>query len=121
MRNWDPYISDVVEEDAADGMTQMRAICLAPQNSRTSVGLYRRALMAAATGIEVDFVAGWAEIRCWHRPLQRSCGRRGQRHAQKRTAGAGTIYGAQRSLQDDHDRRSFHRGRKAGNSNAGYT
>lgn len=61
MRNWSPYIADVVEQMRADGVTSIRAICLAPQNSRTSVGLYRRALIAAATGMEVDFVAGWAE------------------------------------------------------------
>jgi len=61
MRNWSPYIADVVEQMRADGVTSVRAICLAPQNSRTSVGLYRRALMAAAAGMEVEFVAGWAE------------------------------------------------------------
>jgi ferrochelatase len=44
-----------------DGVTHIKAVCLAPQNSRTSVGLYRRAVLAAATGIEVEFVAGWAE------------------------------------------------------------
>lgn len=61
MRNWHPYIADVVEKMRADGITQIRAICLAPQNSRTSVGLYRRALMAATPDIEVEFVAEWAE------------------------------------------------------------
>ena len=61
MRNWHPYISDIVDQMRADGVTQVKAICLAPQNSRTSVGLYRRALMAAATGMDVEFVAGWAE------------------------------------------------------------
>lgn len=61
MRNWSPYIADVVEQMRAEGVTSIRAICLAPQNSRTSVGLYRRALMAAATGTEVEFIAGWAE------------------------------------------------------------
>jgi ferrochelatase len=40
---------------------RIKAVCLAPQNSRTSVGLYRRAVLAAAAGIEVEFVAGWAE------------------------------------------------------------
>ena len=44
-----------------DGVTHIKAICLAPQNSRTSVGLYRKAVLAAAAGLEVDFVAGWAE------------------------------------------------------------
>jgi protoporphyrin/coproporphyrin ferrochelatase len=61
MRNWHPYIADVVAQMRVEGITHIKAICLAPQNSRTSVGLYRRALLAAAAGLEVDFVAGWAE------------------------------------------------------------
>jgi len=61
MRNWHPYIADVVAQMRVDGITHIKAICLAPQNSRTSVGLYRRALLAAAAGLQVDFVAGWAE------------------------------------------------------------
>ena len=61
MRNWHPYIADVVEQMRSEGVTQIHAICLAPQNSRTSTGLYRRALMTVATGIDVEFIAGWAE------------------------------------------------------------
>jgi ferrochelatase len=61
MRNWHPYIADVVAKMRADGITKIKAICLAAQNSRTSVGLYRRALLSAATGMEIEFVAGWAE------------------------------------------------------------
>jgi ferrochelatase len=61
MRNWSPYIADVVEQMRSDGVTSIRAICLAPQNSRTSVGLYRRALIAAAAGMDVEFLAEWAE------------------------------------------------------------
>lgn len=61
MRNWHPYISDVVAQMRADGVTRVKAICLAPQNSRTSVGLYRRAVMQAAGGMQMEFVAGWAE------------------------------------------------------------
>jgi protoporphyrin/coproporphyrin ferrochelatase len=61
MRNWHPYIADVVAEMRMDGVTHIKAVCLAPQNSRTSVGLYRRAVLAAAADIEVEFVAGWAE------------------------------------------------------------
>jgi ferrochelatase len=45
MRNWKPYIRDTVLQMSADGVTHAVAICLAPQNSRTSVGLYRRALL----------------------------------------------------------------------------
>lgn len=61
MRNWHPYIADVVAQMRRDGVTHVKAVCLAPQNSRTSVGLYRRAVLAAAAGMEVEFVAGWAE------------------------------------------------------------
>jgi protoporphyrin/coproporphyrin ferrochelatase len=61
MRNWHPYIADVVTQMRLDGVTHIKAVCLAPQNSRTSVGLYRSAVLAAAAGIEVEFVAGWAE------------------------------------------------------------
>jgi protoporphyrin/coproporphyrin ferrochelatase len=61
MRNWHPYIADVVAQMRLDSVTHIKAVCLAPQNSRTSVGLYRRAVHAAATGMEVEFVAGWAE------------------------------------------------------------
>lgn len=61
MRNWQPYIGDVLEQMRRDGVTRLKAICLAPQNSRTSVGLYRGAVLRAAEGMEVEFVAGWAE------------------------------------------------------------
>ena len=61
MRNWHPYIADVVDQMRKDGVTEIRAICLAPQNSRTSVGLYRKALLSAAAGLEVEFLSAWAE------------------------------------------------------------
>lgn len=61
MRNWHPYIADAIAQMRLDGVTHIKAVCLAPQNSRTSVGLYRKAVMAAAAGLEVDFVAGWAD------------------------------------------------------------
>ncbi|MHB1021643.1 MAG: ferrochelatase [Acidobacteriaceae bacterium] len=65
MRNWRPYIVDTVKQMRADGITSAVAICLAPQNSRTSVGLYRRAAYAeAGTGsdaLRIDFIDGWAD------------------------------------------------------------
>ncbi len=62
MRNWKPYIADVVRQMKADGITEAVAICLAPQNSRTSVGLYRRAVYAEAAGaIRIEFIEGWAD------------------------------------------------------------
>lgn len=62
MRNWKPYIADVVAKMRADGVIRAVAICLAPQNSRTSVGLYRKAAFdAAADALELRFVDHWAE------------------------------------------------------------
>ena len=61
MRNWRPYIPEVVRQMRADGIEEAAAICLAPQNSRTSVGLYRRAVEAEAGNLRIDFTEGWAQ------------------------------------------------------------
>jgi ferrochelatase len=60
MRNWKPLIADAVKQMAADGITHAVAICLAPQNSRTSVGLYRKAVEGeAGSPFTLDFVQEW--------------------------------------------------------------
>jgi ferrochelatase len=59
MRNWRPTIPDVIGKMRADGVTEAAVLCLAPQNSRVSVGLYRRA--AEAEGLRIDFTGSWAE------------------------------------------------------------
>lgn len=62
MRNWTPYIADVVAKIRGDGVTRAAVICLAPQNSRTSVGLYRKAAFdAAGDALELRFVEDWAD------------------------------------------------------------
>ena len=65
MRNWHPYIAGVVRQMYANGVEEAAVLCLAPQNSRTSVGLYRRALESAvaseAANLRIDFTEGWAE------------------------------------------------------------
>ena len=62
MRNWHPFIKDVVMKMLSDGVTSVVAICLAPQNSRTSVGLYRKALMEVAEGkMKIDFIDSWGD------------------------------------------------------------
>lgn len=61
MRNWRPYIPDIVKQMRADGVEEAAVICMAPQNSRTSVGLYRRAVEAEAAGMRIDFTSGWAD------------------------------------------------------------
>jgi protoporphyrin/coproporphyrin ferrochelatase len=66
MRNWKPFVADVVQRMMEDGVEQVLAICLAPQNSSTSVGLYKRALFAQMKpGISVQFVEEWHD----HPPL----------------------------------------------------
>lgn len=62
MRNWKPYISTAVDQIITDGISAAAVICLAPQNSRTSVGLYRRAVLAeAGSNLAVDFTDAWAD------------------------------------------------------------
>ena len=60
MRNWKPFIPDVVKQMAADGIQRAVAICLAPQNSRTSVGLYRKGVEGqSGPPFVLDFVDSW--------------------------------------------------------------
>ncbi len=60
MRNWKPFIADTVKAIAAQGFERVIAICLAPQNSRTSVGLYRRAVVGeGGLPFALDFVEEW--------------------------------------------------------------
>lgn len=60
MRNWKPFMADTVRQIVSDGVTQVIAICLAPQNSSTSVGLYRKALwQEIKPGTAVHFVESW--------------------------------------------------------------
>jgi protoporphyrin/coproporphyrin ferrochelatase len=61
MRNWRPYIADVESQMRADGIQEAAVLCMAPQNSRTSVGLYRRAVEAEAAGLRIDFTEAWAQ------------------------------------------------------------
>jgi ferrochelatase len=60
MRNWKPFIAEAAQQMVSDGIEHVLAICLAPQNSSTSVGLYRNAMMAAMKpGMDVHFVEAW--------------------------------------------------------------
>jgi protoporphyrin/coproporphyrin ferrochelatase len=59
MRNWDPYIADTLKQMTNDGIEQAVAICLAPHNSRTSVGLYKQVLFGAVAPFAIDFVEEW--------------------------------------------------------------
>ena len=60
MRNWKPFIADAVKAIASRGYERVITICLAPQNSRTSVGLYRSAVIGNGNlPFEMDFVEEW--------------------------------------------------------------
>ena len=61
MRNWKPFIADTVRAMAADGVQRAIAICLAPHDSRTSVGLYRKAVLGegAQPPFPLEFVDNW--------------------------------------------------------------
>lgn len=57
MRNWHPFVADAISQMKHDGVEHAVVICLAPHNSRTSVGLYRATLKDAP--FTVDFVESW--------------------------------------------------------------
>ena len=59
MRNWHPLVAATLARMNADGITEVRVICMAPQNSRTSVGLYRSSLRGAVCNMTFDFVESW--------------------------------------------------------------
>ena len=59
MRNWHPFVSQAIQQMIADGIGHAVVICLAPHNSRTSVGLYRSSLATAGDELSFDFVESW--------------------------------------------------------------
>ena len=59
MSNWKPYIAETVKAMRDEGIVRVVTLCLAPQNSRTSVGLYRNAAFKEAAGMAIDFVDSW--------------------------------------------------------------
>lgn len=63
MRDWKPFIAEAVRKLREDGVEQVAALCLAPQNSRTSTGLYRQhlddAVEKSAPRLRVEFIASW--------------------------------------------------------------
>ena len=59
MRNWHPFITDTLRQMTSDNVGRAVAVCLAPHNSRTSVGLYKEALLGAGIAFAIDFVEEW--------------------------------------------------------------
>lgn len=61
MRNWRPFIAEAMEKVRQAGIERMAAICLTPQFSEVSVGLYIRRTEDARqrTGVDAEIV--WAK------------------------------------------------------------
>ena len=59
MRNWHPFIADTIQRMTSDNVGHAVAICLAPHNSRTSVGLYKQVLFGQQAPFSIDFVEEW--------------------------------------------------------------
>jgi ferrochelatase len=60
MRNWKPFIASALSAMSSDGIEHVVAICMAPQNSQTSVGLYRAALQGKdGMPFTMDFIESW--------------------------------------------------------------
>lgn len=83
MRNWKPFITDALHAMTSDGIEHAVAICMAPQNSRTSVGLYRSALTDnQETPFAIDFVESWHDqpllIKAFAEKLRVGWGRAGR-------------------------------------------
>jgi ferrochelatase len=87
MRNWKPFVADTVRQMATEAIQHAVVICLAPQNSRTSVGLYRSALTKNGMPFAFDFVESWHDhpllIKAFAERLQagwqRACGETGNK------------------------------------------
>ncbi|SVA89348.1 uncharacterized protein METZ01_LOCUS142202 [marine metagenome] len=65
MRNWSPYIRDVVKQIMEDGIEKILALCLAPQYSTWSTKLYFNALNDALDrysekNLPVQLIGSWA-------------------------------------------------------------
>lgn len=60
MRNWRPFVAQALDQMQADAIGHAVVICLAPHNSRTSVGLYRKSLAQCSDpDVTFDFVESW--------------------------------------------------------------
>lgn len=63
MRTWHPFIHETMAEIARGGVKRLVCLCMAPQNSSLSVGLYRKHLeeaeARAGVRIPIDFIESW--------------------------------------------------------------
>jgi len=60
MRNWNPFIRETMARIAGDGIEKLAAICLAPQYSEASIGLYIKRTEEAAREVGFSGSISWA-------------------------------------------------------------
>jgi ferrochelatase len=61
MRNWHPFIAETMEQVHRAGIERMAAICLTPQFSEVSVGLYMKRTEEARQWAAMDTEIVWAK------------------------------------------------------------
>ncbi len=59
MRNWHPFVKETMEQVRAAGVNRLACVCLAPQYSEMSVGLYMKHANAAASGVELAWATSY--------------------------------------------------------------
>ncbi|HLK63860.1 MAG TPA: ferrochelatase [Bryobacteraceae bacterium] len=61
MRNWHPFIRETMDQVRESGVERLAAVCLAPQFSRLSVGLYMKRTEEAKRDAGVAAKTSWAK------------------------------------------------------------
>lgn len=59
MRNWHPFVQAAMDEVRGAGVDRLACVCLAPQFSEMSVGLYMKHTAAAAAGVELAWATSY--------------------------------------------------------------
>lgn len=59
MKHWHPYIKDVLAEIAAQGITEVKALALAPHYSKMSIGGYKKYIDEAGAPLSIKFIESW--------------------------------------------------------------
>ena len=59
MRNWHPFVQETMDEVRASGVDRLACVCLAPQFSEMSVGLYMKHANAAAAGVDLKWAVSY--------------------------------------------------------------
>ncbi|MEO8369202.1 MAG: ferrochelatase [Candidatus Solibacter sp.] len=61
MRNWHPFVKDTMASVRLARIEELACVCLAPQFSEMSVGLYMKHASAAASGVDLKWATSYCE------------------------------------------------------------